>query len=212
MDVYDFKKEEKALYMPSGKPALIEVPEMSFVAVDGKGDPNEANGEYSAAITLLYNIQYTIKMSKKGDSQPPAYFDYVVPPLEGLWWFTGSLHEMPKDKSLFCWTSLIRLPDFVTNDVFDWACREAARKKKIDTQKAKRITFTEGLCVQCMHTGPFDDEAKTTMPLIHQFITENGMALDINDMRHHHEIYLSDPRKTTAEKMKTVLRVPVGYR
>jgi hypothetical protein len=198
------------LYNPPQNPVLIDVPEMVFVAVHGKGDPNEADGEYSHAISVLYSILYTIKMSKKSGKTPDAYFDYVVPPLEGIWWSAAGEHSAPKDKSNFSWASMIRLPDFVTPEVFEWACNEASRKKKIDTTKAHFIQFTEGLCVQCMHIGSFDDEALTTVPMMHKFIENNNLTLDITDTRRHHEIYLSDPRKSAPEKMKTVIRLPVA--
>lgn len=206
---FDFKKEYKDLYLPKNKPILIDIPAMQFIAVEGKGDPNEENGEYSAALGILYAVQYTIKMSKKGAYTPNGYFDYVVPPLEGLWWFEGSAQTPPPNKTGYNWLSLIRLPDFVDNAAFEWACANVTAKKHIDTAKARLFTLTEGLCVQCMHIGIFDDEAKTTIPLIHQFIEDNNLIQDINDTRRHHEIYLSDPRKGDPANLKTVLRIPV---
>ena len=207
-ETFDFKKEYKDLYVPKSQPAIIEVPEMAFVAVEGKGNPNEEDGEYQKAVGLLYVIQYSIKMSKKGNSTPEGYFDYVVPPLEGLWWLEKSMENWSKDKSKYNWLSLIRLPEYVNKKVFEWACREVNSKKKLDTGKAQFKKIKEGLCVQCLHIGPYDDEPRT-IKLIDEFIGKNGLVHDINEARRHHEIYLSDPRKTDANKMKTVLRIPV---
>jgi hypothetical protein len=206
-EIMDYKKEYKDLYIPGAEPALIKVPEMCFSAIDGKDNPNESGGEYQNALGILYSVQYTIKMSKKGISVPAGYFDYVVPPLEGLWWTLNNEIDL-KNKSNFNWISMIRLPEFVSKDVFRWACEEAAKKKKINTQKAYLYKFAEGLCVQCMHIGPYDEEPKT-MKLIDNFIETNNLAKDLNDKRRHHEIYLSDPRKGDPEKMRTVLRIPV---
>ena len=209
----DYKKEYKDLYLPKAKPAIIDVPEMAFVAVEGKGNPNVEGGEYQQAVGILYAIQYTIKMSKMGNNKPDGYFDYVVPPLEGLWWFEGNAKTPPKDKSKFNWLSMIRLPEFVNKKIFEWACKEVTTKKKLDTSKAKFFKFKEGLCVQCMHIGSYDDEPRT-LKLMDEFIKANGLTHDINDVRRHdarrhHEIYLSDPRKCDVSKIKTVLRVPV---
>lgn len=208
-DVLDYKKEYKDLYLPKTEPMVIEIPKIQFVSVAGKGNPNDADGEYASAIEILYGIQYTIKMSKKGTHVPDGYFDYVVPPLEGFWWFGDGAGVT--DKSKYNWISLIRLPEYVTKDVFKWACEEAGRKKKIDTAKAQLLTVNEGLCVQCMHIGPFDDEPRT-IKLIDEFIEENNLRKDLSDARRHHEIYLSDPRKADGAKMKTVLRIPVKRR
>ena len=205
--VMDYKKENKDLYLPKAEPSLIKVPEMIFAAVEGKGDPNEINGEYKNALEVIYSIQYTIKMSKKGTSVANGYFDYVVPPLEGLWWTMEKRVDL-KNKSKFNWISLIRLPEYVTKDVFKWACEEASKKKKINTEKAYLLKFNEGLCVQCMHIGSYDSEPKT-LAFIDEFINKNNLINDINDKRKHHEIYLSDPRKAEPSKMKTVLRIPV---
>jgi hypothetical protein len=206
-ETMDYKKEYKDLYFPKNEPVIIKVPEIVFVAVDGKGNPNETDGEYKKALEILYGIQYTIKMSKKGTSIPNGYFDYVVPPLEGLWWTLEKEIDF-KNKSKFNWVSMIRLPEYVNRDVFKWACEEAAKKKKINTEKAYLYKLNEGLCVQCMHIGPYDDEPKT-IKLLNDFIDNNNLANDINDKRKHHEIYLSDPRKGDPKKMKTVLRIPV---
>lgn len=204
----DYKKEYKDLYLPKNKPAIIDIPEMRFVTVEGKGNPNDKNGEYSKAMEILYGIQYTIKMSKMGSSQPDGYFDYVVPPLEGLWWFENGVTISPKDKSLFRWISMIRLPEFVNKDVFNWACSEVSKKKSIDTQTAKYFSLKEGLCVQCMHIGSYNDEPET-LKQIDEFIAVNHLEKDISTTRRHHEIYLSDPRKTEIAKQKTVIRIPV---
>jgi hypothetical protein len=206
-EVMDYKKEYKDLYFPKNEPVIIKVPEIIFVAVDGKGNPNETDGEYKKALEILYGIQYTIKMSKKGTSIPNGYFDYVVPPLEGLWWTLEKEIDF-KNKSKFNWVSMIRLPEYVNKDVFKWACEEAAKKKKINTEKAYLYKLNEGLCVQCMHIGPYDDEPKT-IKLLNDFIDNNNLANDINDKRKHHKIYLSDPRKGDPKKIKTVLRIPV---
>jgi hypothetical protein len=205
-DILDYKKKYKDLYFPKQVPVIVNVPDITFVAVDGKGDPNDKDGEYGKAIELLYGIQYTIKMSKKKQNTQEGYFDYVVPPLEGFW--TVENKEDIKNKSKYIWTAVIRLPEFVDKRVFEWACNEIKSKKNINTEKAKYITIKEGLCVQCMHIGPFDEEPKT-IAAIEKYIEENNLVNDINKERHHHEIYLSDFRKVAKEKMKTVLRIPV---
>jgi len=203
----DYKKEYKDLYLPKIEPSLIKIPEMVFVAVEGKGDPNDENGEYQTALGILYGIQYTIKMSKKGTNVPNGYFDYVVPPLEGLWWTLEKNIDL-RNKSKFNWISMIRLPEYVNKEVFKWACEEASKKKKVNTEKAYLFKLNEGLCVQCMHIGSFDDEPKT-MKLIDNYIENNNLVNDVNEKRRHHEIYLSDFRKTEISKLKTVLRIPV---
>jgi len=204
----DYKKEYKDLYLPKTKPMVINVPEMCFAAVEGKGDPNDNNGEYQKALGILYSIQFTIKMSKMGNNKLDGYFDYVVPPLEGFWWVEDNEYFFLKDKSKYNWISIIRLPEFVNKEIFKWACDEATKKKKIETKIAKYIKIKEGLCVQCMHIGSYDDEPKT-IKLIDDFIKENNLKNDINEKRRHHEIYLSDPRKTEISKLKTVIRIPV---
>ena len=202
----DYKKEYKDLYLPKTKPTVIDVPEMNFVAIQGKGNPNEENGEYQKALGVLYGIKYSIKMSKMGASVPNGYFDYVVPPLEGFWWLDEG--ETFSSKSKFNWISLIRLPEFVNKDIFKWACDEVVRKKKIETKDTKFLKIKEGLCVQCMHIGSYDSEP-ITLKLMENFIEENGFKIDLNEKRRHHEIYLADPRKTEVSKLKTVLRIPV---
>ena len=204
----DYKKEFKDIYLPKNKPMLIDIPEIQFVAIEGKGNPNEENGEYQKALGVLYGIQYTIKMSKMGKNQLEGYFDYVVPPLEGFWWFANNEKQPPKDKSKFNWLSIIRLPEFVTKDIFKWACEEVQAKKGIDAKNAQFVKIREGLCVQCMHIGSYDDEPKT-LKTIDDFIEANNLITDISDKRRHHEIYLSDPRKAEKDKQKTVLRIPV---
>ena len=205
---FDFKKEYKEFYMPKNKPGIVSVPAMNYIAVRGQGDPNVEGGEYKQAIELLYGIAYTIKMSKKGDHQIEGYFDYVVPPLEGFWWQEGVEGVDYAHKENFHWISVIRLPDFVTREDFDWAVKEAERKKKADFSKVEFWTYDEGLCVQCMHIGPYDDEP-ATVELMHTFMQEQGYVLDITDQRLHHEIYLSDARKVAPEKLKTVIRHPI---
>ena len=205
---FDYKKEYKEFYMPKGQPGIVTVPPMNYIAVRGQGDPNAEDGEYKKAISLLYGIAFTIKMSKKGDRRIEGFFDYVVPPLEGFWWQEGVTGVDYAHKEDFRWISVIRLPDFVTKDDFDWAKEEAAKKKKTDFSKAVFFSYDEGLCVQCMHTGPYDDEPATVAKM-HEFMEEQGYALDITGERMHHEIYLSDARKVSPEKLKTVIRHPI---
>lgn len=205
---FDYKKEYKEFYLPKNKPSIVEVPAMNYIAVRGKGDPNAEDGEYKASIGLLYGIAFTIKMSKKGDHQIEGYFDYVVPPLEGFWWQDGRTDIDYAHKEDFQFISVIRLPDFVTKADFDWAIQEATAKKKTDFSNVEFWTYDEGLCVQCMHLGPYDNEP-ATVEQMHRFMEEQGYALDITDTRLHHEIYLSDARKTAPEKLKTVIRHPI---
>ena len=205
---FDFKKEYKEFYMPKGKPEIVTVPKMNYIAVRGKGNPNEEEGEYKKSIELLYGIAYTIKMSKKGDHKIEGYFDYVVPPLEGFWWHENVDGIDYSHKENFQWISVIRLPDFVTKADFDWAVEEATRKKKIDFSKVEFLEIEEGLCVQCMHSGSYDDEP-ATVAAMDKFIADNGYENDISDTRRHHEIYLSDARKVAPEKLKTVIRHPI---
>ncbi|WP_169008201.1 GyrI-like domain-containing protein [Faecalispora jeddahensis] len=205
---FDYKKEYKEFYLPPKQPGIVEIPKMNFLAVRGKGDPNEENGEYKMAMELLYGIAYTIKMSYKGEHIIEGFFEYVVPPLEGLWWQEGIHGVDYSRKDLFQWISLIRLPDFVKESDFEWALEEAARKKKTDFSRVEFFSYDEGLCVQCMHLGSYDDEPATIRQM-ETYVQEHGYAIDITDKRHHHEIYLSDPRKTEAAKLKTVIRHPV---
>ena len=205
---FDYKKEYKEFYMPKNKPTIVDVPKMNYIAVRGKGNPNAEEGEYKQAIGLLYGIAYTIKMSKKTDHQIDGFFDYVVPPLEGFWWQEGINGIDYSHKEDFCWISLIRLPDFVTKADFDWAVEEATRKKKTDFSKVEFLTYQEGLCVQCMHIGSYDNEP-ATVELMNSYAQENGYVTDISATRYHHEIYLSDARKVAPEKLKTVIRHPI---
>lgn len=208
-DKLDYKKEYRDLYMPKSKPSLIEVPAMNFIMIDGKGDPN--GEEYQKAVSALYALTFTIKMSKMNGNQPEGYFEYVVPPLEGLWWCSGGEFDFNK-RDNWLWTSMIRQPEFVTEDVFKWALSECSRKKPdIDVSGARFESFSEGLCVQLMHNGPYADEPES-MEKINSFINENGFIDEVGNIRKHHEIYLSDPRRTAPEKLKTVLRHPVGKR
>ena len=181
---------------------------MNYIAVHGKGDPNDDNGEYKNSIALLYAIAFTVKMSYKGSHKIDGYFDYVVPPLEGFWWQDGSDTIDYAHKDGFNFISLIRLPDFVMKADFDWAIQEATKKKKADFSKVEFLTYDEGVCVQCMHIGSYDDEPKT-VALMHEYMKANGYELDITNVRYHHEIYLSDPRKCAVEKLKTVVRHPI---
>ena len=205
---FDFKKEYKEFYMPKGKPEIVTIPKMNYIAVRGKGNPNEEDGEYKKSIELLYGIAYTIKMSKKGDHRIDGYFDFVVPPLEGVWWQDNVDGIDYSHKENFQWISVIRLPDFVTKDDFEWAIEEATRKKKMDFSKVEFLEIEEGLCVQCMHSGSYDDEP-ATVAAMDKFIADNGYENDISDTRRHHEIYLSDARKVAPEKLKTVIRHPI---
>ena len=223
---FDYKKEYKEFYMPKNKPSIISAPKMNYIAVRGSGDPNAEDGEYKKAIGILYAIAFTIKMSKKGNHKIEGYFDYVVPPLEGFWW-QGERHPVDAtlrtdragrqermdgidyaDKEDFQWISVIRLPDFVAEDDFKWAVAEATEKKKQDFSKATFLTVEEGLCVQCMHIGPYDAEP-ATVAMMDQYLADNGYENDFSDERRHHEIYLSDARRVAPEKLKTVIRHPI---
>ena len=208
MTAFDYKKEYKEFYLPPRKPQIVEVPEMNFLAVRGMGDPNEEEGDYKAAIGLLYSIAYTIKMSKMGKHRIEGYFDYVVPPLEGFWWQDGVQGFDYTRKDQFQWISLIRLPEFVTREEFDWAIQEASVKKQMDFSKVEFFTYHEGLCVQCMHIGPYDNEPVTVREM-ERYAKEQGYELDFSDQRYHHEIYLSDVRKCKPENLKTVIRQPI---
>ena len=205
---FDYKKEYKEFYMPKNKPEIIDIPEMKYIAVRGKGDPNVEGGEYKAAIGLLYGIAFTIKMSKKGSRQIEGYFDYVVPPLEGFWWQEGIEGVDYGRKEEFCWISVIRLPDFVSGEDVEWAVEEAGRKKGQDFSKVEFLVIKEGLCVQCMHIGAYDEEP-ATVDKMNQYLQENGYEDDFSAERLHHEIYLSDARRVAPEKRKAVIRHPV---
>ena len=205
---FDFKKEYKEFYLPKNKPEIVTVPKANYIAVRGKGDPNEEGGAYQQAIGILYAVAYTLKMSHKTDHRIEGFYDYVVPPLEGFWWQEGMDGVNYSDKSAFCWISVIRLPDFITKKDFDWAVDTATKKKKVDCSKAEFLTIEEGLCVQIMHEGAFDDEPQT-VAVMDRFIADNGYENDFTDTRLHHEIYLSDARKVAPPKWRTVIRHPI---
>lgn len=226
---FDFKKEYKEFYMPKNKPEIVNVPKANYIAVRGKGNPNIPDGEYQQAIGVLYAVAYTLKMSYKTDYKMEGFFEYVVPPLEGFWW-QGEQHPADavvqtdqavrrediqgvdyRNKDTFHWISVIRLPDFVTKKDFEWAVETATKKKKLDCSKAEFLTIDEGLCVQMMHIGPFDDEPES-VAIMDAFLEEQGYENDINEERLHHEIYMSDARKVAPEKWKTVIRHPIRKR
>lgn len=205
---FDFKKEYREFYLPGNKPEIIQVPEMHFIAVRGIGNPNDENGAYKKAIGLLYGTAFTIKMSKKGSHQIAGFYDYVVPPLEGFWWQNGIMGFDYKHKEQLQWISVIRLPDFVTQQDFHWAVREAEKKKKQDFSPVEYRTVTEGLCVQMMHIGPFDTEPGS-IALMDAYLAEKGYVPDFSEDRMHHEIYLSDARKVEPARWKTIIRHPI---
>lgn len=205
---FDYKKEYKVFYMPKERPEIVTVPKMNYLAVRGSGDPNMEGGAYQEAIGLLYGVAFTIKMSKKGSHQIEGYFDYVVPPLEGFWWQDGTEGVDYRRKEDFRWISLIRLPDFVGEKDFEWAVGEASRKKKQDFSKVEFLTVEEGLCVQCMHVGAYDDEPET-VAMMDAYLKANGYETDFTADRLHHEIYLSDARRVPPERRKTVIRHPI---
>ena len=205
---FDYKKEYKEFYLPPTIPGTVAIPAMSFLAVRGQGDPNEEDGAYKKALGMLYAVAYTIKMSKMGTHKPEGYFDYVVPPLEGLWWQNGTQGVDYARKENFQWISLIRLPEFVTKEVFDWAIYEATEKKQQDFSPVEFFSWEEGLCVQCMHIGPYDAEP-TTVAAMEEYAKAQGYAADFNENRFHHEIYLSDVRRCKSERLKTVIRHPI---
>ena len=205
---FDFKKEYKEFYMPGSTPTIIMIPVTNYVAVRGKGDPNEEGGAYQNALGILYGVAYTIKMSYKGSHKIEGFFEYVVPPLEGFWWQDDIEGVDYANKDTFNWISVIRLPDFVTKEDFEWAVTEAGKQKKLDCSSAEFLTVDEGLCVQIMHIGPFDDEP-VTVAIMDEYLAENGYTNDMTDTRLHHEIYLSDTRKVQPSKWKTVIRHPI---
>ena len=205
---FDFKKEYKEFYMPKNKPEIVNVPTANYIAVRGKGDPNTPDGEYQQAISVLYAVAYTLKMSYKTDYKIKGFFEYVVPPLEGFWWQDNVQGVNYANKDSFNWISVIRLPDFVAKKAFEWAVENASKKKKLDCSKAEFLTIDEGLCVQIMHIGPFDNEPES-VAIMDAFLEENGYENDINEKRLHHEIYMSDARKVAPEKWKTVIRHPI---
>ena len=208
---FDYKKEYKEFYLPPKKPVIVTIPKMNYIAIRGKGDPNEEDGEYKRAMSLLYPIAYTLKMSPRSGKETEGYFEYVVPPLEGLWWQEGIDGFDLKRKNLFNWISLIRLPEFFNESDVDWAKEEVKRKKDLDTSSLEFFTYKEGLCVQMMHIGPFDNEGES-VKLMDEFIKKEGFENDISPLRLHHEIYLSDFRRTAESKLKTVIRHPIKKR
>lgn len=205
---FDFKKEYKEFYLPKKKPEIVTIPKMNYIAVKGCGDPNKEDGEYKNSISILYALAFTIKMSKLTDYRIEGYFDYVVPPLEGFWWQQGVTQIDYSRKDAFQWISVIRLPDFVSEKDFNWAKQQVKTKKGIDCSNAQFLTIEEGLCVQIMHIGSYDDEPET-ITLMDKFIKENGYINDFSNTRMHHEIYLSDARRVAPEKLKTVIRHPI---
>ena len=205
---FDFKKEYKEFYMPKNKPEIVTVPKANYIAVRGKGNPNEIDGAYQRAISILYAVAYTLKMSYKTEHKIEGFFEYVVPPLEGFWWQDNVDGIDYADKAAFNWISVIRLPEFITKKDFEWAVETASEKKKLDCSSAEFLTVDEGLCVQIMHIGAFDDEPQT-VALMDEYIAQNGYENDITESRLHHEIYLSDARKVAPEKWKTVIRHPI---
>ena len=205
---FDFKKEYKEYYLPKNKPEIVDVPKANYIAIRGKGNPNDEDGDYKKSINVLYSIAYTLKMSYKTDYRIEGFFDYVVPPLEGFWWQDGIDGVDYSNKDLFNWISIIRLPDFITKNDFNWAKDSATKKKKIDCSKAEFLTIKEGLCVQIMHHGSYDDEP-ITVAIMDKYLEDNGYVNDFSDTRLHHEIYLSDARKVAPNKLKTVIRHPI---
>lgn len=205
---FDYKKEYKEFYLPKNRPSIVTIPKMNYIAVKGKGDPNDEDGEYKKSIGLLYAIAFTLKMSHRVGHEIDGYFEYVVPPLEGFWQQDGSADIDYAHKENFDFVSVIRLPDFITKDDFDWAIKEATVKKKTDFSKVEFMEYDEGLCVQCMHIGSYDNEPET-IELMNDYIRTVGYESDITDIRRHHEIYLSDPRKCDISKLKTVIRHPI---
>ena len=205
---FDFKKEYKEFYLPPVKPVIVTVPKANYIAVRGKGNPNDEGGAYQQAIGILYAVAYTLKMSYKTDHRIDGFYDYVVPPLEGFWWQDGIDGIDYSDKSTFSWISVIRLPDFINKGDFEWAVETATKKKKIDCSSAEFLTINEGLCVQIMHIGPYDNEP-ATVALMDQYLAKKGYENDITASRLHHEIYLSDARKVAPANWKTVIRHPI---
>lgn len=205
---FDFKKEYKEFYLPPKKPGIVTVPPMHYIAVRGKGDPNDEKGEYKAGIGLLYAVAFTIRMSYKGEHKIDGFFQYVVPPLEGLWWQEGTEEMDYAHKEDLQFISMIRLPDFVTREDFDWAVAEASEKKNMDFGNVEFFSYNEGECVQCMHIGSYDDEPKTVAAM-NTYMEQEGYELDLTEVRRHHEIYLSDPRRCDVSRLRTVLRHPV---
>lgn len=205
---FDFKREFKEYYLPKNKPEIVNIPSINYLAVRGSGDPNDETGDYKKALESLYAVAYTLRMSYKTDYKINGFYEYIVPPLEGFWWQDGTDGVNYADKTSFNWISVIRLPDFISGKDIEWAVRTATKKKKTDCSQVKFLTVNEGLCVQIMHIGPYDNEP-VTVKLMDDYLAQNGYENNLNSERMHHEIYLSDPRKCLPEKMKTVIRHPV---
>ncbi len=205
---FDYKKEYREFYLPKDVPEIVDVPKANYIAVRGAGDPNEAGGAYQRALNVLYAVAYTLKMSHKTDRRIKGFFEYVVPPLEGFWRQEGARGMDYARKADLRWISVIRLPDFVSREDFAWAVETATKKKKLDCAPAEFLTVEEGLCVQIMHHGPFDDEPGTVARM-DAWLAQNGYENDLSETRMHHEIYLSDARKVAPEKWKTVIRHPI---
>ena len=205
---FDLKKEFKEYYQPKNKPEIVNIPSINYLAVRGSGDPNDETGDYKKALESLYAVAYTLRMSYKTDYNINGFYEYIVPPLEGFWWQDGTNGVNYADKTSFNWISVIRLPDFISGKDIEWAVMTATKKKKTDCSQVKFLTVNEGLCVQIMHIGPYDNEP-VTVKLMDDYLAQNGYENDLNSERMHHEIYLSDPRKCLPEKMKTVIRHPV---
>lgn len=205
---FDYKKEDKEFYLPKEKPSIITIPKMNYIAVRGKGNPNEEEGTYKKSIRSLYAIAFTIKMSNRGTHPIEGYFEYVVPPLEGLWWQEGITQIDYTQKERFEFISMIRLPEFITQKDFNWAIEEATKKKKMNFSKVEFFPYEEGCCVQCMHLGSYDKET-VTINQMDTYAKEKGYELDIGTTRYHHEIYLSDPRKVKMDRLRTVIRHPI---
>ncbi len=207
-DKRDYKKEYRDLYQPGKRPSLVDVPPIPMFLVDGAGDPSGA--AYQAAMSALYTVTFTLKMSRLGPWRPEGYFDYVLPPLEGFWWTEEGRHDLLSvPRSTWRWTSALRAPEYATPQVLRWALEECARKKPgVDLSGVRLETVTEGLCVQCLHVGPYDAET-AAMERMMTFAGEQGLRPSDDPARRHHEIYLGDPRRVPPEKWRTILRLPV---
>ncbi len=205
---YDFKKEQKEIYQPKAKPSIVTIPKMNYLAIRGKGNPNQEGGEYQQAIQTLFPVAYALRMSYKTDYKIEGFFEYVVPPLEGFWWIDNLEGMDYNRKDDLEWITVLRLPEFITEKDFQWAINQVSTKKGIDCSKVEFFSYDEGLCVQMMHLGHFDNETET-VELMQAFIKEEGYVEDFGGGRMHHEVYISDIRKSAPEKWKTVVRHPI---
>jgi hypothetical protein len=203
MPTIDYKKELKHLYAPSAKePALVDVPPLHFLMIDGQGDPN-TTPEYAAAVETLYALAYTLKFKIKRE---PDSVDYTVMPLEGLWWGAGIDWHDAGQRADWQWTMMIMQPEYVTAELFEQALAETRKKKpELVLDRVHFERYDEGSAAQIMHIGPYAIEGPTVARL-HAFIEQQGHAL----RGKHHEIYLGDPRKSAPEKLRTVIRQPFG--